>query len=203
MCPISSATLSPVGAIVRGNIINQLYNGISMSNFGWAIPASASLNVVTLQQATSSLTQKGIEQVKCSGSGIDNNSVTSTGNFELNDNARAVYTGMNGSTQILCNTESNMGRGFEFAGTQVNAGWFANTMQTNKKGFVLDNSWIGPQGAGGFWGMPSFSAGHQWLGTWSGTKYNTYTNFSLPINSTLYFSAGFPVMLPGKKEAFR
>jgi hypothetical protein len=80
-----------------------------------------------------------------------------------------------------CNTESNIGRGYEYWGVQAPA-WTDirhNSMDNNLKGFVLTNTILGQQGDA------THPVGEKWLGSWS-SNLQTWVNSNSSTYSSIY-----------------
>lgn len=165
---------------VAGNIIKNVYRGVSGSNFATP-PMYTAGNTVTLNVDPLGGTQWGITNVACNNSTITTSNVL--GPNTTNTGITAVYAGLNNSITVTCNTVSTTYQGFEFSGSNPATIWKGNSMQNHIRGMILNyTATIGQQGSAGN------PIDNKWNGTWTFlTHYHTWTdNGTFATGSTLY-----------------
>lgn len=170
--PVGPISLSrTVGNLnVSGNLIHDAYNGIYINNYwpprGYATYSSVN-NIHLRSNPVSNMKrmrlQYGINHTHCRAGRIYNNDVYGITSFAIaNDSMRAYYaSSWNSGLDIGCNTESDIGRGYEFFLTNPGTQWHDNGMLGNLKGYVLNGGWIGPQR---YTGHPVMN--NEWFGPW-------------------------------------
>ncbi len=166
---------------VDNNLILDAYSGIYLNNLQTQQP-STSFNTIHVRPGLHSL-QYGINHTHCRSSTINYNFIEgSVPAASSKDSMRAVYSASNSLISIGCNTEQNIGRGFEYFIGNPMTWWHDNTMTNNDKGMVLNGAVIGNQGA---WGKP---INNVWTpGTWTPSIPQTFTqNGASPIHDTLF-----------------
>jgi hypothetical protein len=189
---VTASAISTPGTVsttvtIDQNVIADAYNGIAVSYLvkQQAITTNNNVSLVRNSYVSSTTPQYGISYTSSLNGLVKSNNVTtvsSGGTSAGDDNVRGYYFSANTGTLIQCNTATNVGRGYDFTGTQPLTQWLGNTMNGNRKGFALG----GPIGAQG-----SSSSGcyAQWLlpGGWSsvGGRYQTFATVS-STTSPLY-----------------
>lgn len=166
---------------ISGNRMYNVYNGVSENNFlsQWS---RINNNIINMQEADIQLPQYGILNTVNSNIRVVGNTLSSTGTS--NDNARGVGSSSCNGAIVNCNTETSIGRGYEFYGTDIFANWLGNYMSNNVKGFYLNNSMILDQTS--TVSVPVEGCNNHWTGTWPlGTTWHTWTDNSNPNNSQL------------------
>ena len=63
------------------------------------------------------------------------------------DSVKACYVANASRTSVACNSESGIGRGYEFFHNNPGTDWHGNSMTMNEKGFVMNYGLIGTQGS--------------------------------------------------------
>ncbi len=156
------------------------YNGILVNNFSGQ-KANSDYNIINLRPQNK--VQYGIQHTYCQMNEIAENNIS--GSSTLYDPSRAVYMSFCSSPAVICNTELNLGRGYEFWGNQAqpNTTWENNTMQNNLRGYVLNYCIIGAQ-------ANNTVPGNKWLGGW-GTGHDG--SFVFDNTSGTYSSAHSPI----------
>jgi hypothetical protein len=158
--------------------MRNVYRGIYGANFVTP-PMYSAGNTVTLAVDPTANPQWGISNVSCSNATITANNIL--GPTTTLTPISGVYVSLSPTIAVTCNTISTTYEAFEFSGSCANSSWKGNSMTTHTLGLVLSNTCvIGQQGSGGN------PIDNTWNGTWTGSKYHTWTNSSTVTPSPLY-----------------
>jgi len=180
---------------VNMNYLHDVYNGIYLNNM-WQ-QSNVEYNNISVRPNTASphWLQFGINSTLSENSLVYENNITSTpAPGAGSDSLRAFYTAscQSNLNQIGCNSETGLGRGYEFFMNNMGVSWFNNNMNKNLKGFVLNAASIGPQYPSGTYPM-----GDQWQGTWGSGDTQTYVYHGAnAINSKFYLTGSSSITNP-------
>lgn len=163
--------------------------------------AYSNSNIIVLDDTYTGLPQYGISHTGCSYNTIYNDSVrgwSSSGITVMGDSCRGIYQAASTFAYVHCNSEADLGRGYEFFGkaAQVGTLWMGNSMKNNKKGFMLNLSRIGNQGSVGQ------QMNNKWLPNssgWSLTKLQTFVYN--PYNTPGYSASGSEFFVAGSSSS--
>jgi hypothetical protein len=170
---------------VNGNYLYDVYDGIYVNNFARQ-QAVTSANTITLRAYPQHRLQYGINHTLCRNSQMYYNLISGdVPTVAANDSVRAFYASSNTGIGIACNTETGVGRGYEFYLKNPGTAWHDNSMNNNGKGMILNGGIIGTQHYGGY------PMNNQWLGSWGAGDTQTYVyNGANAINDTLLVAPG-------------
>jgi len=190
--PLFSAAGSLIGTgywVFKNNQIYDVYNGIVMANMRKQWLDLEDNDIRLVKQPTGSA-QYGIEFSNClNPQAVRNHVNTLPGSGATQEFARAYYFSGNTGNIVRCNDESNLGRGFDFIGTQPTSQWLGNTMSGNTRGLALG----GPIDAQG---NNVSSCYAKWNTTgWGPANQQTFAYYPSTY-SPLYVSTG-PASIPG------
>lgn len=158
--------------MIANNVLTDVYNGINITYMQKQRVLSHS-NTINLARDPAKAAQYGIRYDNSLNASLNSNSIIIPGSPSItDDNVRAVYMAENIGSTIRCNVESNVGRGYDFLGTQPLTVWQGNTMDNNMKGLVLS----GPIDAQGSY---SRSCWAKWTTSgWGAPKFQTYATIA-------------------------
>ncbi len=177
------------GLQISANEVNRAFRGFYID--AYAGSAKTETNTITLlNDATYSVTQRGISAGSVPGISIAGNNISAVNT--TNTLVTLVYVGASPSCAVLCNTTYTAYQGFEFNSNSGSSNWHGNNMTSLGRGLVLSNGGIiGTQGASG---SPS---GNKWNGTWSGGDNGTYVDGSSnAVNSKLWVKSTGGIYFP-------
>ena len=188
----SSSTISPDygNVTTNNNYINNVYHGILAQNY-WNQPVKTQNNNISIFGKIFNFGY-GINHTGCVNNSIIGNTITgvstSGATSAMIPTNRAVYVSLCNTPYVMCNSETNIGRGFEFFQNSTGTQWIGNNMTNNLDGFVLNKAVIGQQG---FYLSPIMN---NWIGDWSSNA-QTYvltdnTGVTWPYHSKLYCVSG-------------
>lgn len=165
---------------IQQNDFSRVQRGIYVS--GFQIPkfnVFSAANSINL--APDVVPQFGINHNNNWGCVANTNTITGTGTMATNTLIAGVYSAFNNTASVQCNSVSVVGQCFEFYNLNPGTIWLGNKMQTARRGLFLNtNGQIGQQGS------LSGAFDNQWLGSWVGTNYGTWTESSVANVSKLY-----------------
>ncbi len=197
-CSSCSPSSSANAVTVNNNAVSGCYNGLLLSGWRYMTVTASGNNPIALQQASSSApangAQYGIRILNSDKAYIIYNNISEQGNppvFSTNPLARAVYAAANTYLTVGCNSENNIGRGYEFYDNQFATVWRNNTMLNNQMGYVLGPAFggadISVQGLPGGPPVPAWgtSYGNVWNGSWPAGASQTYSYSQWPWWSSL------------------
>ena len=166
-----------------GNKIQQAYNGIHINGVHDRV-ATSNWNTITEvpYPALSGPIQFGISHANCAGNVVYHNDITGMPTVDTSWKGVLMYGCA--KPNVTCNDVADVGEGFDFEATSLNARWLGNEMTNTKLGFVLGGP-IGPQGD------DHTPSSNTWLASgsfsWTGTNYQTYTvHGAIPTASPMW-----------------
>jgi len=170
---------------IDSNRVMDTYRGVLSTGHLAQKTTTNANNLVLASDGLISHTQYGVWHAHCLEDSICNNEnahgIAILGNG-YEDSTRGYYASYSNPV-ISCNYEDSVGRGFEFAGACSGTAWVNNNMQSDLKGFVVNQN-----GVMGTQGDTTDPIGNNWNGTWTPTTdYWTFPmNSSNPLNSILW-----------------
>jgi|GEM_PF-2554856 len=151
------------------NIINDAWHGILVNGF-LQQQAQTYFNNITMRPNPNGNFGFGINHTYNRNSQVLNNNVLGSDSVIAmgNDSLRGFYTANCQKPSLSCNNSISVSRGFEFFQQNPNTNWQNNMMQSNNKGYVLNNSFIDSQG------HTDTPMNNTWQGAWSPSDLQTY-----------------------------
>ncbi len=185
---------------ITNNQISNVYRGIYSGN--WA-DVEFAINDNTIDFVPDAINASnptyGINLVNNYADGrtpanVVNNSITGYSNLNpAITNVDGISCNASFGIEVGCNTTKNTNYGLRFSGFCYKTGADKNIMDNNQYGFVLDNNALVGKPANPFSipsvnsiGGPNQPADNKWQGTWTGSRFKTYTNNSFAQNSPMY-----------------